>query len=729
MDNRGRESIILGDFHNDQASRLIIKDQEVFIRKPRSAKTELMYKAFIDTLAENGFSFLPGTVDIIQEKEDEHDVKIIKHMQAESIEEVSNFYKRTGAMLFFLYIFSGSDFHFENIIANRDYPVIVDYESLLSGKEQGGSKSTYNNLIQSVLGTHFLPNWKKIDDKICEVSGLLGGPDKNILFFKGQPTYAYDFLDDIIEGFVYAFHFCDKNVHLIEEGISSFKDCRFRVIVRPTRTYLKVAKLLCSIPIEDRKEYAEALLSRAYRKNYGEGQIQKAAKLLGAEIDSVVKGEAPLFYVNGNGKDLFWRGNVVYQDYLLLSPVENSVAKLKSLTERIIEDQVNIIWQSVKAACPISKRKSIESDSRNLDIIIYNTLEAMSISFLPTGWIQLFADKGCPFIDAVGTGIYDGLLGILCCYAALYNKTSKKEYLETLLNRYQPYHIYGIPEHIDINSITLSLQEGISGHILALQHIYDLTGEDIFLIDSIRLIKLVTSEILKNGIPKGSTDILSGYASLAIAVSRFSSTEVIELALQLKSIIGIQDLNLTGFGHGLAGETLALAVIGNILKTHEFDEKIIRLLHQENSYYSEDLHNWRDLRSPDKKAAMMGWCSGAPGIGIAREKVKRFTDNAVIRQICEQDILRTKKHLLGLKKVKRDNLCCGNAARLMAASRLGIRLDSLYRDLEQRIRKKQIEVYHMIDTCDINMGLMQGYSGVGYALLMYGDNRSGDMII
>ena len=512
---------VLGDFHNGQATELIKEGEKVFIRKPKSASTEIAYKIFIEMLEKNGFLYVPGTVDIIRTDHNVHDVNITPHRQVESIEKVSDFYRRAGSMLFFIYIFSGADFHCENIIANGEFPTIVDYELLMSGQVNAGYKPTYNSLVDSVLGTHFLPNWKKTGKRFFEVSGLSGGPDKNVLFFQGKPTFAYNYIYDIIYGFKYAYEFSLDNSDLIKKGIKLFEKCAFRVIVRPTSTYIKVAKILSDLKAEEKRNNARALLSRAYEKNFDDDQRLKAVDMLEAEVVAVTQGEAPLFYVNGNGTDLFFSGKKVYVDYLKLSPVDNAINKLNSLTSGMIEDQINIIKQSIEAIKPISKKMHYEIDNRCLDRIIFETLESMSISFLPTGWLQLFEDKGCPYIDVVGTGLYDGMLGILCCYGALYNKTSEQEYLDTLLKRYQAYHEYGIPGRLDINNINVSLQEGVAGHILILQHLYELTGKEIFLYDSRRLLELISLGVKERGFPKVNLDILSGYASLTIAISRF----------------------------------------------------------------------------------------------------------------------------------------------------------------------------------------------------------------
>ncbi|MBX4341401.1 DUF4135 domain-containing protein, partial [Mycobacterium tuberculosis] len=47
-------------------------------------------------------------------------------------EELKRFYYRQGGYIALLYFFRSSDFHFENIIASGEFPVLIDLETLFS---------------------------------------------------------------------------------------------------------------------------------------------------------------------------------------------------------------------------------------------------------------------------------------------------------------------------------------------------------------------------------------------------------------------------------------------------------------------------------------------------------------------------------------------------------------------------------------------------------------------
>src|SRR5690606_15988713 len=74
-----------------------------------------------------------------------------------------NFYIRTGMLLALLYAFGSSDMHCLNLVANGEYPVLVDMEAL-----------TGRSIDADVRNTFFLPSDLIITDKRPVYSNALG---------------------------------------------------------------------------------------------------------------------------------------------------------------------------------------------------------------------------------------------------------------------------------------------------------------------------------------------------------------------------------------------------------------------------------------------------------------------------------------------------------------------------------------------------------------------------
>ena len=77
---------------------------------------------------------------------------------------------------------------------------------------------------------------------------------------------------------------------------------------------------------------------------------------------------------------------------------------------------------------------------------------------------------------------------------------------------------------------------------------------------------------------------------------------------------------------------------------------------------------------------------------------------------------------------KKDCLCCGSAARLCAASALGIELNKTYDSLLTRTLGGKLRLFSPLETDFVNPGLMQGLAGIGYTLAMHGEKNCGGML-
>lgn len=74
------------------------------------------------------------------------------------------------------------------------------------------------------------------------------------------------------------------------------------------------------------------------------------------------------------------------------------------------------------------------------------------------------------------------------------------------------------------------------------------------------------------------------------------------------------------------------------------------MLSYEDILYSEDLKNWIDLRDPDGRKTMRGWCHGAPGILLSRMSIMDILPDD--KQI-KKDILRAVSTLFHNEREKK----------------------------------------------------------------------------
>lgn len=724
--NKNNEKVIalLGDTHNGKAAALIEKDGSVFIRKPRSAEIELAFNAFLSRLKEEGFLYLPGTVTILKNEENMHEVEIVPHSPVEKKSDFNLYYKRCGALLFFTYLFSSTDLHDENITASGAYPVIIDYETLISA--DFSRRKEFMSIDDTVLGTHLLSIWQYNSDGKINLGGLTGTKAK-LPFFKDEKAYAYNYIEDILDGFDYSYRFAIDNRKLFHELISLFDDCLFRVILRPTVTYSLICKAVAQLEEKNRLSSAENLLSRAYKADIDKNRLQKAQKVLDAEIKSVVANEIPIFYIRGGGKNIESRNECLWKDYFRNTPLEKATARLDSLCESDLEDEKRIIRISLNASVPLSEKKTRVFTFKNGLDIIYYTLEEYRINKLPFKWPFLYHNnKGNVAVASCGFGLYNGLVGILCCYAAIYRKTQNADVLDSIKKCYSDFHSIFSNYKTVFNDSNVSLSTGIGGILNGLCHISELTDNRIFYDDACRILDNVT---LPKEKAKYNCDVLGGISGFALALPKIKTDKSKAFAVFLAENIIQYEPELTGTGHGAAGIALALGALGKVLKTNKYDEHIIQLIEWENRHFDSDTNNWYDLRKTDTHHYSYGWCSGMPGIGMARKKLLEYTNNPQIKALCEKDIKCATLALSQQLRLAKDHLCCGNSALLIACSYLGIEDNGAFKELYEKILTDSLVFSHPADTCDINPGLMQGLAGVGYALAMYQDKLCGEMLL
>ena len=613
----------------------------------------------------------------------------------------------------------------ESFAAYCNYVVKYGYETLLTA--DFARKDTHaKSLVDSVISSHLLFDNMRTGDRDVDKGGFtadgINAPVRN-----GETVPAYLYSEEITEGFAYAYQFAMARRPLFAGLIHLFDSCKFRVLMRPTRVYAQISALLEKLPSELREQSARLLLENAYKKDIDPDRLQKVKKVLEAEIDAVLKNEIPLFYVPANAHELWNCNECVQADCFLRSPIEKSLSVLEKLSPQDCTVQQKIIVQALSADRPADKYIAVPSETDNAFRTVFNKLENAALDGQAMPWMRLERAKdGNLFLVNSGFGLYGGTLGTLCCYAALYRKTGSKQILDALLYRYETYREYALTSSLRFSERNISLQDGLGGHINALCHIAALTENRMFFGDAVSLLDAL---VLPSEPIEGTCDILNGFAGLAIALPRIGNEKAEKTAAVLAKPLTSYIPQLTGTGHGTAGIALALGALGSVLKTDAYNARILQLLEWENQNFNKEKNNWYDLRKAEKGQFMYGWCSGAPGIGMARKKLSDYTNDPQIRTVCEKDIQCALALLAEQKYIARDSLCCGHASMLAAASYLGAEAPALYDRLQNNVLSDTVELFHPAGTCDMNPGLMQGIAGIGYTLALYGDPQCGAMLV
>jgi len=185
--------------------------------------------------------------------------------------------------------------------------------------------------------------------------------------------------------------------------------------------------------------------------------------------------------------------------------------------------------------------------------------------------------------------------------------------------------------------------------------------------------------------------------------------------------------NVCGYGHGAAGIGCALLELWSATGEKRYRQAAQEAFRYERSHYSAEHRNWPDLRDMTGYSAMpagpvyaMGWCHGAPGIGLSRLRAHQILpgDHAIAEELeialattadsCRHGGSLCLCHGLG-----------GNADLLLASGRA-----NLVQVAEEAASTaiQQIQPNDMPWPCGVNGGgetpnLMLGLAGIGHFFL------------
>ena len=710
----------LGDIH---LGEFTYRSADNTIYKPRNANTEHAWQAFLNVLQSEGLSHLPGSVCVLQENDKEHREKCVLNLET-SAEHLPEYYRRCGCLLCLTWLLRSNDLHEENLIACEDYPVLVDLETLLSGVMERETELSNLSLAGSVTYTHLLPNFDGLEDD----SGFSGVGGQNLPIVNGIPVRIVDYVTQLLEGFEETFRFIVLHKECVEKALHLFDNCSVRIILRPTSTYNFILKHVNNLPEAERRTTINGILRRAYEKDIDPERINRAAVVLESEIFALTQNWIPLFYTHGDSISLYCDGRqlglkrgeqVVMERFFRSSPVDSAKTKIHLMDEMELKKQLAIIQSVYYSKETLSKAE----EHTDWDNDLMHSLHKEQIPNLPGSYIYLDEYNGKGIWVSGGFALYEGVAGILCTLAAM---GKEKESLFQKMHWDLEKYVLQPTMKFKLNGNACALGSGVAGIISGLIHVSELTGKKQYLDEAYALLESFDEAV----VPGAETDILGGLAGLCLQLPKLKGEKARRLARILMPTMKKANMKLTGAGHGKAGLALALGALQYTLGTSEADKRILQLLREEDMLYIRERNNWPDLRDAEKVGFMGGWCSGAPGIGVYRKKLMEYTADSKILEICRRDIAITKAYLTEHtnRELQRDTLCCGNAARLMAASYLGVEMLKLMKSITRSVDPASPGLFHLVNTADHRISLMQGAAGVGYALALYGDERSGGML-
>lgn len=754
--------------------------------KPRSLSIDRSWSKFNDWLGQNGMTSFIKT-PVVFDGGDHGWAEFIERLPLKDSKEAEEFYFRAGVLLGLLYVLGGNDFHRENLIARGACPILVDTETLLLHRVRpfqidaagmDAACKALDVLSDSVLRTGLLPVWKvDASGRSEDLSALLGGSEKdgNLPVLSGKQLTVRDYREKLLEGFSHIYDFMLAHQEALigpESSFDLFKQSNFRFLIRNSQIYGDILDhttkpeflrdgLLYSLEIER--------LAPAYLLSSSEEILPEVWSLYLSESEALHRRDIPLFYGEAEGLAIKDESGVVYGDYFL----QSAVARAKELAGRLspadkktqlglIENVLSIYEKNPhEPSAPIPARAKIRLDrlpgfDYGLLIDEAEKIYEQIINMAITGssgeitWIVQQHDIRTQrlTLGRIGFSFYDGILGLGLYMSALYHLTKKPEIKDNALRTVDGFRkiLTDTENPLPVRRLTLGLAGGVAGMARTLTAMGDYLEDASLCRDARRILHNIQPQQIEED---KAFDVMAGCAGLILvlveAYKRFGDEKLLQAArwcgqrllsvrIAAKSGHMVWDSEfaeepLTGLGHGAAGIALALLQLYEYTRDRNYYDGALEALDYESGLYDERYKNWPDLRSNPRKTGgeqyfMAGWCSGAPGIGLARiAGLDRLNSDAARKDI-ENAIAFTLNYPLDSS----DHVCCGNSGRVdflvEAAVKLGwpeLLAEARQRMMAMVLRKRQTGAYTLNSSSTgavvYNPSFFQGTAGIGYEIL------------
>lgn len=571
-------------------------------------------------------------------KQEYHWCEFVENISCNNIDDVMDFYHDIGTQLAILYMFNGTDFHHENIIAYGKYPVFIDMECLFSMSCPPGEM-----LSNSVLATRVIPplSKKKYSKYISAISGIdnIGYAtvgqfiEKEGLFFyekirakinqknniphiNGVFYMSYDYKDSILKGFESGYEFFIKNKFDILTLLHvDFRGYRYRKVIKPTFFYYELLSMsthpVFNTSLSDRRAFFTILFAQ---NEINDTEIEHCKDMF--------LGDVPLHYLVLSETDIFMPRSALSNitNKILNSNVEelNFQKKLISLSVDCLKPKISDFNKN--------KHMQITKPPSGLAKVEYIFDKILKSDFKSERFSLCKEDDSC-IITQLKEGLYNGMGGMSFLSLCLYTSTRKRKY-------------FTIAKNITMEQLSKPIEKGgvFNGRgtsIYILQLMYQLTRERKYINKAILELHKTLNFKKKN--ESNSYDFLFGYAGCLTLCANILNLNITNVPLvtplfraYLNEIINnkkddkLPSTNgcywgegLTGFSHGNAGILYALSQIND----HFNDEFVSDVIHSALRYEDKFKYDggWKDLRNSSEDGSDAGgWCNGGPGIFLSR---------------------------------------------------------------------------------------------------------------
>lgn len=691
-----------------------------------------------------------------------------------SDKEVRKYYFRSGVLLFLCYLTYTTDVHGENLIARGEYPELIDLETMPGNRSVYGILSEKDPLnsfvVTSVLKTGFLPepfwgaNEKNESPSALHFKGVMKttiqvpviyhpfsskivighdfgkvSVDNSTVRLKGKAVNPQEYVDDICAGFCHAYKRTIIQKDEMSELIEKLCLQKSRYLIRHTQQYDMYLNISYFPEFmkktENRIYFFYVLKKRKYSDAYTEGIFK-------AELQSLLDLDIPIFYFSGDKTDMELGDGEEYKRYFEKTAHQCIQSHIKTLCKEDMFRQEMLIRMSVGFNLPkVNGSRDIKINLQS-DFCLHSA-ENIGNSLLTwkikKGNVEVY--PAIRYYDSrwnienMKHCLYDGDIGLAVCFALLFSCTGKQYFLDECMKlcirvfRYTDM-VLNNEEAAESKQTGMFIGEGsiAYGYLI----LYKILKRPEFLKyagKQVSAVKKITSR-------DDNYDLLSGNAGWIIVLLKLyeasGNDQYLDMAVELEKMlwkkrtefpVGVGWISaeyksaLSGISHGNSGMILAYSYLLKHTGDKKYRDKIYRMLKYEDSLYSENEGNWKDLRREENACYHSNvWCHGGSGILLSRLALlclDVFKDDEIVRK----DIKRGIRCLSLWEKEERLCICHGlTGIYLIYKACARVLKKSDYYFEAEKVRKKILETKKIKVQEAGSTSLMAGFGGLAVVL-------------
>ncbi|PJI09179.1 MULTISPECIES: type 2 lanthipeptide synthetase LanM family protein [Clostridium] len=677
----------------------------------------------------------------------------IESKTCETEQEIKRYYKRLGQFLGIVYQLNGNDFHYENVIANGEFPYLIDLETIFTQPIPLNKRDIfdYYSIIKnqdSIINTCFLPSntgladekgkgidisalsnkKQKLPYKILSLVGDIDNPKfeyidfevgtkNNIPLLNGEKVNYENYKSCIEEGFTEISKFIIENKFEFLKQLNMFQGISVRQLIRNTNDYFKILEYASHPKYTMDMASLEKMLYFMWEYNLDD------KRCITSEIEDLIRDDIPLFRTITTSKDLIDSKGKIIKNYFEKSAFNRVKEKIINFNKNELNKQLDYLNISLNNSSNVINRKSrmknnlyefnktlLKDDGYINSNIMLNDINSIIESF----FIKYKDECICPNLIngdvKLDFGFKKGLIGI---YYYLYMNNSLDVNIQKIRNVFSNEKI-----------ISLSISNNKLQDLLDLLNIIERTfdnnyNEDVLTLRS-NIIKILNEELINNKV--NLLDTIKFIKIIGELYKTNKSYELKKTILKLKNNLEIKLLQegLITLKYNSHISTIDLLECIDLIKDIYPNEQFsfnLDYINKINSEYFEQIYNLESLKmysNEEYRNIIRSLSINLNNTYIERYNLKQCVFKVVNENEIDENIICILDILISCYTKSEDK-------------EIKSLLDKKFKQLVQYYT---ITNNYPVDEMNYfkNLSIGNGISGIGYEILRYRNNKIPDVL-